>query len=131
MEKTIERNIPSMKNPLLFFMKEPSEEGYVDAMVEMEKRIEKELIDILGKMGIQSSVKTDRYSLPYSHEIKCVKVGTSYLNSAFDTKELFRKIAEELLSKDATKIRFFMHIEIADIIMMGSVRYRFCYYNHR
>jgi len=73
----MKRNIPDMKNQLLFFMdgknrrtEDRTPEKYEEYMVNLEKDIEKDMIEVLTKMGINATVKTDRYSLPFQHQIK-------------------------------------------------------------
>lgn len=57
-------------------------EDYMKFITEFEIRCENSLIDLFNKLNIQSSVKTDRYSLPYKEEIISIINGASYLNHA-------------------------------------------------
>ena len=61
-----------MENRLLFFLNDNDKtpEHYIDSMVNLEKKIEKDMIEVFNKIGLHAIVKTDRYSLPYQHEIK-------------------------------------------------------------
>jgi len=125
-----ERNIPKMNNSLLFFLKKPNEDGYVNAMINLEKKIEKDMIEVLQKLGIKATVKTDRYSLPFQHQIKVTQYGESYLNGAFESQNLYRSVLKELLEYEHSKIRFFIFAEILDEFPMGKVNYYFNYYVH-
>lgn len=128
----MERKIPSPENSLLFFMKEKSNpELYEHHMISLEKKIEEKLIEMFGDMNIHAIVKTDRYSLPYTNEIKTSQRGESYLNGAFESWDFKRKIFKEILNKDINKLRFYVFAEIEDYFPMGKVNYYFRYYPHK
>jgi hypothetical protein len=126
------RKIPSPNNSLTFFMEKMNGEvaEYETAMVNLEKQIEKRLIDTFRSFDINATVKSDRYSLPYTHEIKHTGYGESYLNGAFESMPLFRKIFKEILDENLYKIRFYIFAEIEDQFPMGKVNYYFRYYKH-
>lgn len=126
------RKIPSPNNSLTFFMEKMNGEvaEYETSMVNLEKQIEKRLIDTFRSFDINATVKSDRYSLPYTHEIKHTGYGESYLNGAFESMPLFRKIFKEILDENLYKIRFYIFAEIEDHFPMGKVNYYFRYYKH-
>ena len=131
------RNIPNMGNRLLFFMdgKKGSEEDrtpekYEESMINLEKKIEKDMIEVLFKMGINATVKTERYSLPYQFQIKTTQNGESYLNGAFESIKLYRAVLSELVRMDVYKIRFYIFAEVEDSLPMGKVNYYFNYFIH-
>ena len=137
------RNIPNMGNRLLFFMdgKNGSEEDrtpekYEESMINLEKKIEKDMIEVFSKMGINASVKTDRYSLPYKDEIVINIEGASYLNYAFTLKNITREIVKELIDKEIYKIRFYLTVDAIiendteDRFFFGRVVYKFRYVKH-
>lgn len=126
----MERNIPSMENQLLFFLKEPTPEKYEESMINLEKKIEGDMIEVFKKLGIHSIVKTDRYSLPYTNEIKTTQYGESYLNGAYESVKLYRKVLSELIEYDVRKMRFYILAEVEDTEFMGKVNYYFRYYEH-
>jgi len=141
MEKLIEvkkRAVPSINNSLLFFLGGKSgkinEETYVAdyeaAMVKRELSIEKWLLDTFSYLGINATVKSDRYSLPFQKQIVVTQYGESYLNGAFETFSLFKKVLKEVLNEDCYKIRFYVFAEIEDQFPMGRVNYYFNYYVH-
>ena len=133
------RNIPGIKNSLLLFLKNGknkdnfNEENYAELyekfMINQEVLIEKKLIDLFKQMGINASVKSERYSLPFNNQLKCTGYGESYLNGAFETDRFFRKIIKELLDKDLYKFRFYVFAEIEDHFPMGKVNYYFNYHH--
>ena len=45
----MERNIPSMENRLLFFLEEPTPEKYEESMINLEKKIEGDMIKVFRK----------------------------------------------------------------------------------
>ena len=127
----MKRNIPDMKNQLLFFMDDDrTPEKYEDAMINLEKKIEKDMIEVFKKMGIHATVKTDRYSLPYQFQIKTTQNGESYLNGAFESIKLYRAVLKKMVDSDLYKIRFFILAEVEDGHYMGKVNYYFNYYIH-
>lgn len=131
------RNIPNMENQLLFFMDgkngkkdDRTPEKYEEHMINLEKKIEKDMIEVLSKMGIHATVKTDRYSLPYQFQIKTTQLGESYLNGAFESIKLYRAVLKKMVDSDLYKIRFFILAEVEDGHYMGKVNYYFNYYIH-
>ena len=127
----MKRNIPDMSNQLLFFMDdERTPEKYEDAMINLEKKIEKDMIGVLSKMEINASVKSDRYSLPHQFQIKTTQQGESYLNGAFESYKLYRAVLKEIVNQDLYKIRFYIFAEVEDSFPMGKVNYYFNYYIH-
>ena len=92
-ELKMKRNIPNPNNNLVsFFMdrqkKESSyKETYENLMINTEKTLEKKLIDVFNKLGIQASTKTDRYSLPHNNQVKITQYGESYVNAAYNSEK--------------------------------------------
>lgn len=128
----MERVIPSVSNPLLGifrdFTKKPKSpeeliKKYEKSMVKIEKSMEKELMKIFRNVRIQSSVKSDRYSLPIKYQIKVTQMGESYLNTAFNPEKLYREIVKRLLCDDVYKLRFYVFAEIEDGFPMGKVNF--------
>ena len=79
-------------------------------------------------------VKTDPYSLPYTHEIAISLRGESYLNGAYEIFRVARPFIKELLNKGADKIRFYAFINVLTpdkpslLNTFGRVDYRIRYY---
>lgn len=134
------RNVPSIENSLLFFLdiggkkSKVTPENYVEEyekwMVKRELSIEKWLLDTFSHLGINATVKSDRYSLPIMYQIKATQNGESYLNGAFETYQIFRKVLKTVLSEDIYKLRFYVFAEVEDNFPMGKVNYYFNYYVH-
>lgn len=128
------RAIPESNNTLLGLIsikdrKELTIEEYEKQMCNLEKSIEEKVIKMLDMISTHATVKTDRYSLPYKHQIKHTKHATSYLNDAFDTRQFIREIAEEVLKYEITKLRFYVFAEMEGG-MFGKMNYYFNYYPH-
>ena len=128
------RAIPESNNTLLGLIskvdrKELTIAEYEDHMAKLEKSIEEKIIKMLDMIGTHASVKTDRYSLPYKHQIKHTRQASSYLNDAFDTRQFIREIAEEVLKYEITKLRFYVFAEMEGG-MFGKMNYYFNYYPH-
>ena len=133
----MKRNIPDMNNQLLFFMdgkngkeEDRKPEKYEESMINLEKKIEKDMIEVFKKMGINASVKTDRYSLPFQGQIKTTQNGESYLNGAFESIQLYRKVLHKMVELNVYKVRFYIFAEVEDSFPMGKVNYYFNYYIH-
>jgi hypothetical protein len=126
----MKRNIPEMGNQLLFFMDERTPEKYEESMINLEKKIEKDMIEVFHKMGIHATVKTDRYSLPFQHQINTTQYGESYLNGAYESIKLYRAVLSEMVELNIYKIRFYVFAEVEDHFPMGRVNYYFNYYIH-
>lgn len=128
------RAIPESNNTLLSLIskvdrKELTIAEYEDHMAKLEKSIEEKIIKMLDMISTHASVKTDRYSLPYKHQIKHTRQASSYLNDAFDTRQFIREIAEEVLKYEITKLRFYVFAEMEGG-MFGKMNYYFNYYPH-
>jgi len=128
------RAIPESNNTLLGLIskvdrKELTIAEYEDHMAKLEKSIEEKIIKMLAMINTHASVKTDRYSLPYKHQIKHTRQASSYLNDAFDTRNFLREIAEEVLKYEITKLRFYVFAEMEGG-MFGKMNYYFNYYPH-
>ena len=127
----MKRNIPDMENRLLFYMdKDRTPEKYEETMIKLETKIEKDMIGVLSKMGINATVKTDRYSLPFQDQIKTTQNGESYLNGAFESIQLYRKVLHKMVELNVYKVRFYILAEVEDSFPMGNVNYYFKYYVH-
>ena len=134
------RNVPSIENSLLFFLdiggkkSKVTPDNYVEDyekwMVKRELSMEKWLLDTFAHLGINATVKTDRYSLPIMYQIKVTQYGESYLNGAFESYETFRKAINAVLANNVYKLRFYVFAEVEDNFPMGKVNYYFNYYVH-
>jgi|688.fasta_scaffold179463_3 hypothetical protein len=126
------RTIPEKGNSLISLFKGKGEmtiKEYEDMMLDIELRTEKKIITMLDMIGTLASVKSDRYSLPYTKQIKRSNQITSYVNEALYTQTLLRDIAKVILDENIQKIRFFVFAEIEGG-MFGRVNYYFNYYIH-
>lgn len=111
-------------------------ETYVSAVTKFEMECEKKLKDLFKKVGIRSSTKSDRFSLPYKHEVIGEIEGTSYINYAFNLDNIARVFVKDLLDKNIHKIRFYLLVDVIteDETMSkrypGKVVYKFRYMVH-
>jgi hypothetical protein len=111
-------------------------ESYVAAVTKFEIECEGKLKDLFKKIGIQSSIKTDRFSLPYTHEVVGEIEGQSYINYAFNLDNIARVFVKDLLDKNIYKIRFYLFVYVIteDETMSkrynGKVVYKFRYMAH-
>ena len=109
---------------------------YVAAVTKFEIDCESKLKDLFKKIGIQSSIKIDRFSLPYKHEVTGVIEGQSYINYAFILDNIARVFVKDLLDKNIHKIRFYLFVDVIteDETMSkrynGKVVYKFRYTVH-
>lgn len=111
-------------------------ETYVTAVTKFEIECELKLKDLFKKIGIQSSIKRDRFSLPYTNEVIREIEGQSYINYAFNLDNIARVFVKDLLDKNIYKIRFYLFVDIIteDETMSkrynGKVVYKFRYTVH-
>jgi len=111
-------------------------DDYLNAVIELEKKYEKSLIDILNSVEISSSVKTDRYSLPFQQEIIIIHKATKIINYNFSIYYPAREIVRNLLADDIRKIRFYLLVEVVlddsftENLPIGSVVFKFRYRIH-
>ena len=111
-------------------------DDYMKFITEFEIKCEHSLITVFDSMNIQSSVKTDRYSLPYKEEIISTIEGASNLDYAFTLSNITRDIVKELLDKNIYKLRFYLTVDAMiendteDRHFFGRVVYKFRYMAH-
>ena len=109
---------------------------YMKFVLDFEVKCENSLIDLFNSLNIQSSVKTDRYSLPYKEEIISTIEGASNLDYAFTLSNITRDIVKELLDKNIYKLRFYLTVDAMiendteDRHFFGRVVYKFRYVKH-
>jgi hypothetical protein len=145
MSTKIERYIPSRFNrPILYGIlnhdqirnNKYDKELYINAVEKFEEECEQKQIKLFQQIGIISSVKSDRFSLPSTNEIICEIEGASYVNYPFTLSNLNRMIVKELLEKNIFKIRFYLFVDVIteDDTMSksyhGKVVYKFRYMVH-
>ena len=127
--------IPELNN-LIRKGKKIDLDDYLKFATEFEIKCENSLIILFDSLNIQSSVKTDRYSLPHKEEIISTIEGASYLNHAFTLSNITRDIVKELLDKEVYKLRFYLTIDAIiendteDRTFFGKVVYKFRYTKH-
>jgi hypothetical protein len=106
------------------------EESVNKTLDKVETNMENDLVKTFKKFQIHASVKTDKYTLPYTDEI-CVTLGNeSYINGVFEFDRCYREIFTKLLSTSYSKIRFYVWIEPVDGGLMGGLKYHFRYFPH-
>ena len=145
MKTQIERYIPPRFNRAILYTillpevirtNKYDTETYVAAVTKFEIECEGKLKDLFKKIGIQSSIKSDRFSLPYTHEVTGEIEGQSYINYAFNLDNIARVFVKDLLDKNIHKIRFYLFVDVIteDETMSkrynGKVVYKFRYTVH-
>lgn len=110
--------------------------SYIKAITKFEIECEKSLIDLFRQIGIQASVKTDRYSLPFKNEVIGEIEGSVYINHAFNLNNIASVFVKDLLEKNVTKIRFYLTVDVitedetVGKRYNGKVVYKFRYMIH-
>lgn len=145
MQTQIERYIPKVfdkallipeLNNLIRKGKKIDLDDYMKFVTDFEIKCENSLIDLFNNLNIQSSVKSERYSLPYKEELISIVEGASYLNHAFTLSNITRDIVKELLDKNVYKLRFYLTVDAIiendtdDRHFFGRVVYKFRYVKH-
>ena len=131
----MERRIPENLNKSIFGPlighKNRTPEIYIAKIEKFEQSCEKSFIDLLSRVGILATVKTDRYSLPYQEEKEVTLYGESYMNGPYEWYRVARPFIKELLDKNVYKIRFYIFIEVDETVFpMGAIKYKLRYYVH-
>jgi len=127
--------IPHLNN-LIRKGKKIGKEDYMKFITEFEIHCENSLIDLFNKLNIQSSVKNERYSLPYKEEIIISIDGASNLDYAFTISNITREIVKDLLDKNVYKLRFYLTVDAIiendteERHFFGRVVYKFRYVKH-
>lgn len=137
----MDRNIPEQLEIILgrSFLGVHSDEKltpelYLKKVMDYEMNCEKELINILGRLRIWASVKTERYSLPYQEEIKVVQSVNNHplfrLNDPFI--EVLKDILVKILIKKIQKFRFYFLVNFENDQQTGKIAiiYQMRYYVH-
>ena len=145
MQTQIERYIPKVfdkahlipeLNNLIRKGKKINLDDYMRFVTEFEIKCENSLIDLFNSLKIQSSVKSDRYSLPYKEELIFIVEGASFLNHAFTLSNITRDIVKEILDKEIYKLRFYLTVDAIiendtdERHFFGRVVYKFRYVKH-
>ena len=77
------------KDPLIAFEKRTKHEHFGGVLAVAKH---------FSGLGINATVKSDRYSLPIMYQIKATQHGESYLNGAYESYNIFRKVLKTVLS---------------------------------
>lgn len=127
--------IPQLNN-LIRKGKKVDLDDYLKFVTEFEIKCENSLIDLFNSLNIQSSVKSDRYSLPYKDEIKSIVEGASNLDYSFTLSNITRDIVKVLIDEEIYKLRFYLTLDAIiendteDRHFFGRVVYKFRYVKH-
>jgi len=145
MTTEIERYIPPRFNrailytiliPEIIRSNKYDKDSYIKAITKFEVDCEKKLKNLFKQIDIQTSVKRDRFSLPFTHEVVGEIEGTSFINYAFNLDNIARVFVKDLLDKNIYKIRFYLTVDVIteDEKMskqyLGKVVYKFRYMVH-
>ena len=99
-------------------------------------KCEVKLTGLFRQIGIRSSVKRDRYSLPYKYEIIAELERGSNIDDVYNLNNIARVFVKDLLDKNVGKIRFYLFVDVIteDESMSkkynGKVVYKFRYMIH-
>jgi hypothetical protein len=75
-----------------------------------ESIIEENIIQILWKLNIDASVKTDKKSLPYKETFETILSRSQPFSESFNFKEIYREFTKETLNRGYRKIRFYCEL---------------------
>jgi hypothetical protein len=102
----------------------------------IEKQKEEELIQLLWKINIQSSIKTNKKSLPFQYTV----TQSEDVGNLTQTTQLYRKFIYHLLKENTYKIRFFIETELnygslfgppTSLSYITGIIYHIKYYIHK
>jgi len=81
-----------------------------DNILNKETTIEENLIQILWKLGVDASVKTNKKSLPYKEVFETILQRTKPYSYSFYWREVYREFIKEILNRGYRKIRFYCEL---------------------
>lgn len=73
-----------------------------------ETDLEERLIELFNTLGIQSSVKQDKFSLPHQGEVNIKLHHESWVGGMWEFSRIARPILTKVLNEGCTKIRFYI-----------------------
>ena len=88
---------------------EPSENS-LEWLYKKENIIENNIIQILWSLGVDSSVKTDKKSLPYKETFGTILYRSKPLSNSFHYKPIYREFICHVLNMGYRKIRFYCEL---------------------
>lgn len=83
--------------------------------INLEKSIEKNIIEILIGLDIQASVKSDRYSLPIHGVVTSSSIYSSHIIDIFSSSYVKRQFLKILLNEGCRKVRFYVYVYTTEI----------------
>ncbi len=94
-------------------IKPKTAENYIKAIECIERNWENYLINILGKMNINASVKSDKYSLPFKDEIVFTTIeSASFPKAYYKLMPAIRDFVKTILERNLLKLRFYILIDL-------------------
>lgn len=85
-------------------------EGSPNWITSKETFIENKIIELLWSLGVDSSVKTDKKSLPYKETFETTLKRSKPFSSYFHDKIIYREFIHHILNKHHRKIRFYCEL---------------------
>ena len=94
-------------------------------ITEMEMMMETELILFLSIMKIYAVRNEDenRKKLKFKNEITTKFQHSIFLSSLYNLEFFYRKIFKQLLNEDVFNLKFYIHVEFDDKVIIHSFRY--------
>ena len=85
-------------------------EGSPNWITSKETFIENKITELLWSLGVDSSVKTDKKSLPYKEIFETTLERSKPFSSYFYDKTIYREFIHHILNKEYRKIRFYCEL---------------------
>ena len=106
-----------------------------EALDRFEGRVQELTIATLRNLGIRATVKRDKFSLPFTHEVISELRLESWLNAVYEYQWPLRKFVLELLNQNEDRIRFYLWVDFFETQkprsgITGGLRYHFRYCVH-
>jgi hypothetical protein len=83
-------------------------------LYEKESILEDNIIQLLWKLGIDTSVKTNKKSLPYKETFETTLNRTKPFSSSFYYKSIYKEFIHHVLNMGYRKIRFYCELTQMD-----------------
>ena len=103
-----------VKNQDKLIKNEPKYKSFNQFSEFYEQKIEDKIIDLLFNIGVKSSIKQQKETLPYTDIITVKKSFTSFMNDSFDVKDLYYQLMKFITENNLNKIRFYVKMDLIE-----------------
>jgi hypothetical protein len=116
-------------------IKSRTEKDYIKALEHLEDGFEKYLIDVLDKLEVRATVKTNKYSLPFKDELVItIRERAIFSLASLSFLSVVRAFVKVVLEQDIYNLRFYILTDFVIVKEEGigavDIIYRVRYYRN-